>query len=172
MKETFLMTALCMFLFLGCTKENDTGITEQPKEYNLYLDISKPDGSSYSEGEVEARSGYINVDGEIEYYGEWNIFKVDRLISDQMGKNYFGPYYIGGSIIEGNNPEPGTESVYNQILLLRYNGTQETDTLRTRDSILYPEYRYFDIFKNDNFIQRFEITESSDNDPWLISLIK
>lgn len=172
MKNIIFITTLFMFLIMGCSRDNSTGEAGKPKEYNLYLNISKADGSSYSEGEVEVRRGYIDPEGQIKYNGEWNTFKVDRLMSDRMNKNCFGPYFIGMSITDGKDNQQENEGVYNQILLLRAQESQKIDTLKIRDSISYPEYRYFDIFKNDDFIKRFEITDDYENEPWLISLTK
>ncbi len=169
MKTKLFITTICLSILFGCSKDK-TNSEVQPKDYSVLLHISRPDGSSYFEGEVEARPGYVDEEGKIEYYGDWSVFRIEQNFSDQMGEKYFGPFHVGTGIIEGAEPEQGTITVNNQILLLRYEGSQQIDTIRAKDSLLYPEFRYFDMYKNDNFIKRFNVIEDANEEPWFISI--
>ncbi len=174
MRVTIFILVISLMLYTGCDKNNndDTGGQGIPFQYSLYFEIIKQDGNSFQEGEIEARWAYLNEEGQITNLGDWGDFNIDIYASDTSGKTLFGPFGLGIGTEPGEEPEDGTEWVTNNLLLLRYQGITEVDTLRSRDSARYPEYRYFDIYKNDIHMQRFNDPENNIEYPWHISIIK
>ncbi len=167
MKTYYIISIFSFLFFSGCNKEENKPSSGDLITYNVYLDLQRTDSTSFDEGEVEAKGAYLNQDGELIFQGDWFQLPVSSDFTDIFGKSLFGPFEIGVSDGDSNQ-EPGTVRVYNQLLLLRYQGISETDTLRGRDSSRYPDFRYFDIYKNDTLIQRLNDMEA----PWKITVQK
>ncbi len=170
MKTIYILSIFSIIMILACNKEENLPSGGDLLTYNVYLDLQKSDGTSFNEGEIEAKGGYLNEEGQLVYNGDWFQLPID---TDIFGKTVFGPFEIGVSSGGGSNePEPGTEWVSNTLLLLRYQGITEIDTLRSRDSSRYPDFRYFDIFKNDTLLQRFNDPDNYIERPWYITIQK
>ncbi len=172
MKTFYIIPIFSLFLILSCNKEEKNPNSGDPITYNVYLDLQKSDGTSFGEGEIEAKGGFFNEEGELVFNGDWFLLPVSSDYTDIFGKSLFGPFEIGVSSEGNDETEPGTEWVSNQLLLLRYQGISEIDTLRSRDSSRYPDYRYFDVFKNDTLIERFNDPENYIERPWYIIIQK
>lgn len=172
--KTLSILSIFSFLFIsGCNKDENKSENGFPVEYKVFLELQKSDGTSFNEGEVEAKGAYLDEEGALVFMGDWVQLPIDSEHSGILEKTVFGPFQIGmGSEGDYDAPEPGTEWVTNQLLLLRYQGITEIDTLRSRDSARYPDFRYFDIFKNDSLIQRFNDPENIIEYPWYISIQK
>ncbi|MGO3183018.1 MAG: hypothetical protein ACTIJ9_09320 [Aequorivita sp.] len=172
MKTFFILSIFSLFLILSCNKEENNPGTGLPAEYNVFLNLRNQDGNSFEEGQIEAKAAFINQEGQIVYNGDWFPLPIAPDQSNSIGQNVFGPFFLSIGWEAGQEPEEGTEWVTNNLLLLRYEGLSEIDTLRGRDSMRYPEYRYFDIFKNGTHLQRFNDPENYIEKPWYITIQK
>ncbi len=168
MKTVYIISIFSLLMITSCNKEENSSGSGDPFIYTMFLDLQREDGTSFNEGEIEAKAAYINEDGELIFRGDWYPMSVaSNYYIDIFGKTVFGPIDIGISTVD-YNPEPGTEFVSNEIYLLRYDGNTEMDTLRIRDSSRYQEFRYFDIFKNDSLLVRLNDIEA----PWKVTIQK
>lgn len=170
MKTLNIILVLVLLSFTSCVKDENQKASDDPYTFNMYFQLLKPDGTLFKEGEIEAKGGYLNETGEFVTNGEWYKLSVDPFISDILNKDVFGPFEVGVGWESNEEPRTGTQWVTNTLTLLRYEGLSAVDTLKVRDSMNYPEFRYFDVFKNGNFIHRF-----NDNDsdlPWHITIQK
>lgn len=173
MKTKKIILIIFLFSIIGCNKEDHNEInSDSPFIYNVYLELLKADGTSFKEGEVEVKGGYMNDEGVVYYSGDWSQLPIDTYQSDILNKIIFGPFEIGVSVVHEDELEQGMEWVSNQFLQLRYQDFREIDVLRSRDSTKHTEYRYFDIFKNDTLIQRFGYPENYVEAPWYITIQK
>lgn len=173
MKIFIIISILSLMVILACNKEDNTSGSGDPVFYTVFLELQKSDGTSFNEGEIEAKGAYLNEEGELIFQGDWFQLPIDPEFSSILEKTVFGPFDIGiGSEGDYDAPELGSEWVSNTLLLLRYQGITEIDTFRSRDSARYPDFRYFDLFKNDTLIQRFNDTANYIERPWHISITK
>ena len=69
----------------------------------------------------------------------------------------------------GDEPDAGSQWVTKTYVYLKYMDTEVIDTIVLRDSIYYPEYRYFDLFLNG---EKIEYTMAPNQIEWLVSLTK
>jgi hypothetical protein len=172
MKTIFILSIFSLLLATACNKEENNATSGFPMIYNMYFDLQRPDGSSFNEGEVEAKGAYLNEAGELIFQEEWFELPVNSDFSDVLEKRVFGPFELGMGWESGQEPEEGTEWVANHFLLLRYQGISEIDTLRSKTSARYPDYYYFDIFKNDELIVRLNDPDNYTERPWYITIQK
>ncbi|MBB6681722.1 hypothetical protein H4O20_09730 [Aequorivita sp. 609] len=172
MKTFYIILVFSLLLILGCNKEENNTPVGYPMSFDVYLDLQKPDGSPYNEGEVEAKGGFLDEEGHLIFNGDWITLPVDVEISAMLEKRVFGPFGLSIGWESGEEPEEGTEWVINNILLLLYKNISDIDTLRGRDSTRYPEFRYFDIFKNGTLLQRFNDPDNYIERPWNITIQK
>lgn len=170
--KPILFIYIGLLLFSSCNKDENNDSSGTPFPYNLYFEITNQDGDSFIEGDIEVKSAFYNEDGTIIYSDEWYTLPIAQDLSDSIEDPLFGPYNIGMGWESGEEPEQGEEWVTNQILLMRYQGVTEVDTLRSRDSARYPDYRYFDVYKNDELIQRFNDPQNYIEKPWSITIQK
>ncbi len=168
MRSFYLISIFSLLLISSCNKEENNPRNGLPAEYNVFLNLQKADGSPFNLGEVEAKGAYLNEGDELIFQGDWFQLPIDSDYSDVFGERVFGPFDLGIGWESGQEPEEDTEWVTNQLLLLRYQGISEIDTLRSRDSARYPDFRYFDIYKNDSLIKRLNNLEA----PWKITIQK
>lgn len=170
MKIFCILSIFSLFFVLSCNKEeNNPSTTSDPKTYSVFLDLQRFDGSSFNKGEVEAKGAFITEEGELIFQGDWfQLPLASDYYTDIFGKTVFGPFDIGIGWESGQEPKEGTQWVRDQLLLLRYQGISEIDTLRSRDSARYPDFRYFDIYKNGTLLERLNIMEA----PWKITIQK
>lgn len=172
MKNTLIIFALFLICLTACNKDENQEVSGDPATFNLYIELLKPDGTSFEEGEVEAKSGYQDEDGMNIYVGDWYNLPVSQYHSDLLNKKVFGPFELGIGWESGEDPEEGTEWVMSQLLLLRYEGISEMDALRGRDSIRFPEFRYFDIFRNGLLVKSFGDPDIPMEGPMYITIQK
>ena len=172
MRTLIFISILSLWFILACNKEDHGSENTFPVTYEVFLELQKSDGTSFNEGEIEAKGAYLNKEGQLIFIGDWFQLPVDSGYSKIFEKTVFGPFEIGIGSEGDNELEPGIEWVSNQLLLLRYQGITEIDTLRSRDSARYPDFRYFDIFKNTTLIQRFNDPKNYIERPWYISITK
>lgn len=163
-----------LLLFISaCSKENNSSQTGLPVEYNLFFHILKSDGKIFEYGEVKGKSGYFNEEGIMVFNEIWYDLPISNDNSHLLGKTVFGPYFLGMSD-DGYNrePDPGEMIEYKQLLLLKYEDSTQIDTLLSRNWSIYPEFRYFDIYKNDTLVQRFNDANNPVEPPWYITIQK
>lgn len=172
MKIFYIISIFSLLLTTACNKEENNTSSGFPAIYNMYFDLQRTDGTSFNEGEIEAKSAYLNEDGELIIQEEWHELPVNSDYSDILDKRVFGPFELGMGWESGQEPPVGTEWVNNHFLLLRYQGIAEIDTLRSKNSAKYPDYYYFDIFKNEELIIRLNDPENYTERPWYITIQK
>jgi hypothetical protein len=161
--KTVITLALTSILILACSKKDDQVGSGFPELASLYFDLKKSDGTSFEEGDIFYKEGIFNYDNELVFWEEWEILKKDNA--------YFsGPIFPVGWEAE-DAPEVGSEWVKKRYYILKYLDTEVIDTIMVRDSTQYPEYRYFDIYLNNEIIKRYTQEESADFS-WLVSLTK
>lgn len=172
MKTPLYLIVLSLVTFLSCSKDKDEPISGGfPLFYNLYLNLDRADGIPFQEGEIEAKGGYITAEGETIYTGDWYSMTIeqDNLNTDLNGA--FGPLFLSIGWEDGMEPEIGKTWSLDYITQLRYAGVEEVDVIRVNDTMAYPDFRYFDIYKNDVLMQRFDALEY-ESFPWSIAITK
>jgi|SRR5690554_2230463 hypothetical protein len=166
MKKVIIL-ALTGILILACSKKDDETGGGYPASLFLYFDIKKSDGTPFEEGEVFY---YQRYDGQPSNHPEeWYV--LNKTLNELLGQElYFGPcgeYMYGWEY--GDEPDAGSQWVTKTYVYLKYMDTEVIDTIVLRDSIYYPEYRYFDLFLNG---EKIEYTMAPNQIEWLVSLTK
>src|SRR5690554_2094542 len=115
MKTFYIILVFSLLLILGCNKEENNTPVGYPMSFDVYLDLQKPDGSPYNEGEVEAKGGFLDEEGQLIFNGDWITLPVDVEISAMLEKRVFGPFGLSIGWESGEEPEEGTEWVINNI---------------------------------------------------------
>lgn len=71
MKTLVNISILSLVFILACHKEDNVSGNGFPVTYNVFLELQKSDGTSFNEGEVQAKGAYLNEEGQLIFNGEW-----------------------------------------------------------------------------------------------------
>jgi hypothetical protein len=162
MKKIILTAFVCSIIF-ACSKDDSNEPQNLPKSAFVHFELLKLDGTSFNQGDIEYKTGGYDSQGHLVFSSEW-------MVLPKIEESYFGN--IEFQLGPGYSPiTEGTEWIYKKYVLLKYYDTEVIDTIIIRDSARYPEYRYYDIFLNNEIIQSY--TQEEDGGlSWLISLTK
>lgn len=168
-KTVFTLVLVSIMVF-ACSKNDDKENTGGfPGFFLLYFDLTKSDGTPFEEGEVLYTQQYETNGEHSNFPEEWHVLK--KTLNELLGQEfYFGPcgeYMYGWE--DGDEPAHGSQWVNKTYVYLKYMDTEVIDTIVLRDSIHYPEYRYYDLYLNG---EKIEYSTAPNNIEWLISITK
>lgn len=167
MKKEFLLIVICILGF-SCSQENHKSVAGDPADIHLFLELFNSDGTPMKEGDVFHWQQYEDNGKLSAHPEEWHLLR--KTYNERLGSDlYFmpeGEFRYGWEL--GEEPKIGTRWVNKAFLYLKYANSDVVDTLVVRDSLHYPEYRYFDLFLNGEKYENF-LNISME---WLVTITK
>ncbi len=169
MKTLHLLTLIVLLASISCNQQNDDG-GGLPRKYNMFLKITNVDGSTFEDGTIELKTGYINESGEIIFTDFWAPFEKDNFYMPDS--DFFGPLEIGGEPSETDNIPNGTIFDYTSFYVLKYENEADNDTITNRSYRVEGGEHFFDISLNGNYIVRFDRINYNFMEPWVLTVVK
>lgn len=169
MKKLIILSIACCFAF-ACSKESSPAVSGDYNRFNLFLTLINPDGNPYKEGEI-LHWYQVERDGEMKVeFDKWYV--LEKIPNIRLGPDEYFITVPDFRTLDEYEFEIGTQWVNKLHHYVKYENSGVVDTLTIRDSLHYPEYRYFELFLNGEKYDYTTSPTSQSTSEWLATIKK